>query len=65
MKSIEEIAAAIVSTELTLKDIDGLRPIFSLHPPKGGFKKSPKKGIKEGGELGYRDDISSLIIRMI
>ena len=50
---------------LKLKDIKNMKPIFRLHPPRKGFKKSTKKAITEKGELGFRNDIDKLILRMI
>ncbi len=43
-----------------------VKPVFRLHPPKGGFKGSIKKPFKSGGELGYRGSrINDLLKRMI
>ena len=63
--SVDELAEKIVNGALRLKDIKGLKPVFRLHPPKGGFKKSTKKLVSAGGELGYREDIDKLVIRML
>lgn len=65
MKSIDEVAKALAEGKLKINKIEGLKPVFRLHPPRGGFKKSTKKSIKQGGELGFREDISSLIRRML
>lgn len=63
--SIDELAEKIAKGEMRLKDVKGLKPVFRLHPPRGGFKRSTKKLYSAGGELGYREDISSLILRML
>jgi len=43
-----------------------VKPVFRLHPPKGGFKGSIKKPFTSGGELGYRgSQINDLLKRMI
>ncbi len=43
-----------------------VKPVFRLHPPKGGFKGSSKKPYKSKGELGYRDGgINALLRKMI
>lgn len=43
-----------------------VKPVFRLHPPKGGFKGSIKKPYRAGGELGYRGEaINELLARMI
>ena len=65
LNSIDEVAKAIAEGSLRLNKIVGLKPVFRLHPPRGGFKKSTKKHITQGGELGYREDIASLIRRML
>ncbi|MEM1930790.1 MAG: 50S ribosomal protein L30 [Sulfolobales archaeon] len=45
---------------------DFVKPVFRLHPPRGGFKGSIKKPYGSGGELGYRGaEINSLLIRLI
>lgn len=65
LSGINELAKAIFEGKLTLKDVPGLKPVFRLHPPKGGFKGSTKKHYKAGGELGYRGiAINDLIKRM-
>ncbi len=63
--SIDELAEKIYSGEISLKDIPGLKPVFRLHPPRGGFKKSTKLHVKMGGELGRRDDIEKLVVKMV
>lgn len=62
---IDEVAEKLADGSMRLKDIRGLKPIFRLSPPRGGFKGSIKKHATVGGELGYRDDISSLIKKML
>lgn len=43
-----------------------VKPVFRLHPPSKGFKRSLKKPYNAGGELGYRGpDINNLLIRLI
>ncbi len=61
----DEVLDKLVKGDLHLKDIKGLKPVFRLHPPRGGFKKSIKKHIRDGGELGFRDNIESLVSRML
>ncbi|MHC1586779.1 MAG: 50S ribosomal protein L30 [Candidatus Hecatellaceae archaeon] len=65
-KGFEELAKAICSGKLTLKQIPGLKPVFRLHPPSKGFKHSVKRHVAEGGELGYRGEkINELLERMM
>jgi len=61
----EELLDKLINGEIRLKEINGLKPVFRLHPPIGGFKKSIKKHVREGGELGYREDVESVVKRMI
>jgi len=66
--SVEKLAAAIASGSIPLEKLwrSGVKPVFRLHPPKGGFDKTIKRAYGSGGELGYRGpDIKYLIERMI
>lgn len=66
INSIEELAEKIYNGELKLNDVPKLKPVFRLHPPKGGFKRKKKRPFRDGGELGYRgEDINRLIEKMI
>jgi len=68
LSSIEELADKLLSGELQFHKLDsyGIKPVFRLHPPRGGFKKSTKKPFGAGGELGYRGPaINELLRRMI
>lgn len=65
-KTFEELANKILSSELKLKDLDEIKPIFRLHPPSKGFKKSLKHAFTDGGELGYRGEkINTLLMKMM
>ena len=65
--TISEFSEALSSGEVTTKQLDGLKPVFRLHPPRGskgwgGIKRS----FSVGGALGYRgEDIKDLVMRMI
>ncbi|AMM54422.1 MULTISPECIES: 50S ribosomal protein L30 [Thermococcaceae] len=64
--TIEEFAQKVVNGEMSLKDLPNLKPVFRLHPPRGGFRGSKKRSFKEGGALGYRGEkINDLIERML
>ncbi len=64
--SIEELARALIEGKVRLKDLPKLKPVFRLHPPSGGFKRSVKKPFGAGGELGYRGSaINELLRRMM
>lgn len=63
---IDDLAAALFEGKIKLKDVLGLKPVFRLHPPSGGFKKSLKKPVGVDGELGYRGSkINELLRRMM
>ncbi|MBP1911892.1 50S ribosomal protein L30 [Thermococcus stetteri] len=64
--SIEEFAEKVVNGEMKLRDLPNIKPVFRLHPPRGGLKGSKKRSFKEGGALGYRGEkINELIERML
>ncbi|MEM3507098.1 MAG: 50S ribosomal protein L30 [Candidatus Bathyarchaeia archaeon] len=68
LSSIKDLAKAIVSFEIPLNKLweVGIKKVFKLHPPKGGFKYSIKRQYKNYGELGYRGEaINKLIERMV
>ncbi|HDD26353.1 MAG TPA: 50S ribosomal protein L30 [Acidilobales archaeon] len=64
---IDELVDLVYNEKIYWHRLDNLvKPIFRLHPPKGGFKGSIKKPYKAGGELGYRGSaINELLLRMI
>jgi len=64
--TIEEFAEKVVNDEMKLRDLPNIKPVFRLHPPRGGLKGSKKRSFKEGGALGYRGEkINELIERML
>ncbi len=67
VSSIDELVDKLLKGEILWhKYKDAVKPIFRLHPPKGGFKGSIKKPFGAKGELGYRGDkINELLKRMI
>lgn len=65
IEGIEEFAGAVVSDEVTLDEIDGLKNLFRMHPPQKGYG-DVKKAYKTGGSLGYRSDqINPLLNEML
>jgi len=62
-KSISDLANAIHKGKITLKEINGLKPIFRLHPPIGGYPGSIKKPVGAGGSLGKVGDKINLYLR--
>lgn len=64
--SFEDLAEALLEGRVRLSELRDVKPVFRLHPPKGGFKGTVKKHASEGGELGYRGPaINDLLKRMI
>lgn len=70
---IEELADKLLRGEIMLHRLYDkknkkwiIKPVFQLHPPRGGFRGSIKKPYGAGGELGYRGPaINELIRRML
>jgi large subunit ribosomal protein L30 len=65
--SIDALASAIAKGQAKLKDVEGLKRVFRLNPPRKGFeRKGIKKPFKQGGALGNRGDkINLLLERML
>ncbi|ESP88913.1 50S ribosomal protein L30 [Candidatus Halobonum tyrrellensis] len=56
---VDALASALVDEETTLRE-QGLSPAIRLHPPRKGHR-GIKHAAKNGGELGYHDDIDGLL----
>jgi len=64
-ESLRDLAEALLSLKVKLTELRGVKPLFRLHPPSKGFKRTVKRAFSEGGELGYRGEkINELIRRM-
>ena len=62
--SIDEFAKAVADSKTNLKNLQDLKLVFRLKPPKRGYE-GIKRSFKEGGALGYRGkEISNLLKRM-
>lgn len=65
-KTLDDLAEAIYKTEVDYKNLQGIKPVFRLHPPSKGYKGQVKKSYRMGGATGYRGEaINDLIKRMI
>lgn len=63
-KSIEELANALINSEVKLADLN-IKPVFRFHPPRKGYENI-RLSVEEGGSLGYRGtDIEELAKRML
>jgi len=63
--SILSLAKAIEKGEARLADVNGLKPVIRLPPPRKGYEGS-KRAWNDGGAVGYRGaDIEKLIDRML
>jgi large subunit ribosomal protein L30 len=66
--SVDRLVTAVARGRIQLGELwrKGVRPVFRLHPPSGGFNYSIKRPFASRGELGYRGpQISDLVARMI
>lgn len=64
-RSVWDLAQAIARGEARLSDVDGLKPVLRLPPPRRGFE-GIKRAFRDGGALGYRGaDIAELLERML
>jgi large subunit ribosomal protein L30 len=65
-ESIDVLADAIYNCKVAQWKIEGMQPLFKLHPPKKGYKKKIKKSFRAGGEAGYRGEaINDIVKRMV
>ncbi len=62
-KNMEDLSQAIIESQVDLVEL-GIKPVFRLHPPRKGYKNI-KKAYNDGGSLGYRGDIGSLLRKMV
>ncbi len=63
--SVKDVVEAVYEDDLDLSDIDSLKPVFRLHPPKKGYN-SVNRSFENGGAKGFRGEkINDLIMRMI
>jgi large subunit ribosomal protein L30 len=64
--TMRKFAEALIASKATTDDVRGLKPVFRLHPAKGGFDGKKKLSFTVGGELGYRGKkINDLVAKMI
>jgi large subunit ribosomal protein L30 len=63
---MRKFAEALIASKATTDDVRGLKPVFRLHPARGGFDGKKKQPFTVGGELGYRGKkINDLVAKMV
>jgi len=63
--SIMSLSRGIVSGEYRYNDLERVKPLFRMDPPRKGYE-GIKRSFKNGGALGYRgESINDLIERML
>jgi large subunit ribosomal protein L30 len=64
--SIKALAKGLAAGTASVNDVEGLKPVFRLTPPKKGFRGKRNLGVGMGGVNGYRGaGINELAQRMI
>jgi len=60
-----DMAKAMIDSGYKMKDVEGAKAVFRLHPPAKGYE-GIKRSYRNGGALGYRGEaINELIARML
>lgn len=64
--SIKALAKGLTAGTASVNDVEGLKPVFRLAPPKKGFRGKRNLGVGMGGVNGYRGaGINELAQKMI
>lgn len=65
-QTLNKLADGLLKGEIQYKDIEKIKPVFRMHPPRGGYRGTIKKAYGAGGSLGYVGDyINTLLIKML
>jgi large subunit ribosomal protein L30 len=65
INNFKELAKQLIENKIKLQAL-GIKPVFRLKPPSKGFERGGiKKSKSIGGALGKREEIDSLLRRMI
>jgi len=63
--TVADMAKAMISSDYKMKDVEGAKAVFRLHPPAKGYE-GIKRSYRNGGALVYRGEaINELIARML
>ena len=63
-ESMDDLIECLFTTKVPIKNIEGIKPIFRLHPPRKGYS-GIKKAFTQGGALGYRGNAINKLIRQM
>lgn len=63
-ESIDSLATALTTGEISLRSLweKGVKPVFRLRPPSGGFESTIKKSFTSHGQLGYRGGAIAILM---
>lgn len=64
-KDFKELAEALCDGRVLLKHLRGVKPFFTLAPPRGGFRRSTKRMHAQGGVLGENPELPKLVAAML
>lgn len=62
-KNVDDLADAIYNCKSHYWKLEGVTPLFKLHPPKKGYKGKTKKSFRAGGEAGYRGEAINTLLK--
>lgn len=66
MKSLDELAEALVKGAVDFHGLPGMKPVFRLHPPSKGYRGKVKRSYGSGGITGYQGEaVNGLLEQMI
>ncbi len=64
--SVKVLSEAVADGKVHLKDLKNVKPVFRLHPPRGGHRGGIKKPFNAGGTLGYVGEyMNTLLTKMM
>jgi large subunit ribosomal protein L30 len=62
--SLKGFAEAVCAGRASISSVQGLKKVFRLNPPRGGYR-STKRPFRDSGDLGYRGKlINELVLKM-
>jgi large subunit ribosomal protein L30 len=66
-RDLKELAQALYDGKVKFKDIQAVKPVFRLHPPKGGHRMGVKWPYAAGGTLGKvpAEFMEKLLMKML